>query len=620
MPKITAITFLLFTSFFTQAQFLQPIFEQPLLLENLNSDAEESIPLMTSDGESIYYHRTYFEENEDDYDVLGRDIWFAEGSVSGAVNDTITYSKKWKRPYRLFRDGEVEGVNDIIGVSENGSKLYLLNTTFTRDTFSRQVVTLKQKSNGEWEDQYTALKIPGLLFDGRRIELRMNENEDVLLVSMTPSKRAQYEDLYVSVKQANGQWTSLASLGDNINTPRTEIAPYLAKDNKTLYFTSDGHEGLGNGDIFMSKRLDNSWQKWTRPLNLGEPINSEGFDGYFLMHDGLEVYFASDRNSAFYDLYATVFTGKYSSANAEQISGEFKYQSLPVAETKLEIYDTEGNLIDIVVTDEEGKFEYSKLKSDEDYFVQLQTKDPNDWQGAKIYLVNEKGVTKRYILAEKNRFIHDKKLKNKKKFFGYFALNNSAQQGKAIIIKDENNVAIDTIYTDEKGGFEYEQLAFDDKLTIVPEGLSEEEMLEVDLFLTDEKGNKLHRLMLGPDGGFLYDKNAVAITDESQLVFFDFNSVILAENAKQKIQAMLSNAKQEGVQSIHLVGHADEIGTNEINYEVGLDRAKSVQAYLATLGYGKSKVTIESKGKTMPIAPNDDESRAKNRRVEVNFK
>lgn len=615
MSRLTTLLLLLSFSTITKAQFLQPIFEEAVLLKDINSEAEESIPIISNAGTNIYFHRTYFEESGDDYDVLGRDIWMSELSKVG--NDTSAiYSKTWKRPYRLFREGEVEGINDIIGASADGNTLYLLNTVFTRDSYTRRVVSLKRKNKSEWEDKYEEIKVPGLVFDDRRIELRMNENEDVLLISMSSSPRALYEDLYVSLKQSNGKWSKLINLGDNINTSRAEISPFLAKDNKTLYFSSDGHDGFGDADIFMSKRLDDSWEKWTRPLNLGESINSEGFDGYFTMQNGRDIYFASDRNSEFYELYATVFNGKYTSANSEQISGEFKYQNLPVAETKLEVYDVDGNLIDIIETDEDGKFVYTKLKSDEDYFVQLQTEDPTNYEGAKVYLVNEDGKTKRYILTDSKRFVHDKSITNKKQVFGYYLLKGNGQSGKAIIIKDENNFIIDTLYTDEEGGFKYEQLAYDNNISILPTELNEGDFSDVDLYFVDENGNKIKAFKLGPNGDFILDESYSL--EGERLIFFEFNSSKLSKEGKDKLNSLLAKAK--GSTSIVLIGHADDIGGEKVNYEVGMDRAEAVKSYLQQKGINKAKIQTESKGKSAPIAPNDEENRAKNRRVEVIFK
>jgi outer membrane protein OmpA-like peptidoglycan-associated protein len=70
-------------------------------------------------------------------------------------------------------------------------------------------------------------------------------------------------------------------LGKQINTTGTELSPFLAADGKTLYFSSNGHPGYGRSDVFMSRRLDDSWTQWSTPINLGEPINSSGTDAYY---------------------------------------------------------------------------------------------------------------------------------------------------------------------------------------------------------------------------------------------------------------------------------------------------------------------------------------------------
>ncbi len=66
------------------------------------------------------------------------------------------------------------------------------------------------------------------------------------------------------------------------------MSPFLAADGKTLYFATDRPGGLGEMDIWMSKRLDDSWTKWTTPKNLGAPINTEGSEAFFTMDAGGE--------------------------------------------------------------------------------------------------------------------------------------------------------------------------------------------------------------------------------------------------------------------------------------------------------------------------------------------
>jgi outer membrane protein OmpA-like peptidoglycan-associated protein len=118
-------------------------------------------------------------------------------------------------------------------------------------------------------------------------------------------------DLYVSTKQSNGGWGVPINLGKKINTNGSEISPFLAEDGKTLFFASNGHQGLGGFDIFMSKRLDNGWLNWSEPINLGPEINTNGFDAYFSLGKGKTAFFVSKREgNEFSKIYTTQFTGK----------------------------------------------------------------------------------------------------------------------------------------------------------------------------------------------------------------------------------------------------------------------------------------------------------------------
>src|SRR5690606_35751045 len=89
-------------------------------------------------------------------------------------------------------------------------------------------------------------------------------------------------DLYVSFRRDDGTWSEPLDLGPDVNTPGHEITPYLAADGVTLYFSSDGRGGLGGHDVFVTRRLDDTWQRWSEPENLGPRVNTDGFDAYFV--------------------------------------------------------------------------------------------------------------------------------------------------------------------------------------------------------------------------------------------------------------------------------------------------------------------------------------------------
>ncbi len=101
-------------------------------------------------------------------------------------------------------------------------------------------------------------------------------------------------DIWMSHLQEDGSWTMPVNLGNNINTGDDENSPFIHPDNQTLYFSSNGHVGMGGLDIFRSKRINDT--TWTQPVNLGYPINTN-FDetGLIVNARGDMAYYASDR-------------------------------------------------------------------------------------------------------------------------------------------------------------------------------------------------------------------------------------------------------------------------------------------------------------------------------------
>jgi len=81
----------------------------------------------------------------------------------------------------------------------------------------------------------------------------------------------------MSRRLPNGQWALAQNLGPTINTRYKEDFPQMSPDGKTLYFSSQGHEGMGDFDLFKSTWNEEA-NTWTEPKNLGYPINTSGDD------------------------------------------------------------------------------------------------------------------------------------------------------------------------------------------------------------------------------------------------------------------------------------------------------------------------------------------------------
>ncbi|MEZ4920529.1 MAG: OmpA family protein [Saprospiraceae bacterium] len=101
-------------------------------------------------------------------------------------------------------------------------------------------------------------------------------------------------DLWVTYRQSDGKWTEPANLGPTINTSGTEDSPFFHPDGKTLYFSSNGHVGMGNQDLFMTRLQDDG--SWSKPINLGYPINTKyGEQTMCVALDGKTAYYSVEK-------------------------------------------------------------------------------------------------------------------------------------------------------------------------------------------------------------------------------------------------------------------------------------------------------------------------------------
>jgi len=494
--------FLLSALFFLSdlnAQFILPQFETPIKLEPLNSAAEESLPIPYQNGDKMYFVRTAVLGSLKEKSK-GQEVWQAkrEGGV-------------WQSPTNQFDAVNDNGNNAIIGTSKDGNRVYVFNSVQTRRKLAKGIAMTEKNENGEWSE-LVKIEIPGFEIGDGLYSFYINPDENVILISMpVDTDTSDYEDLFISTKGGDGNWLPIVSLGSTINTPKSELSPYLADDNKTLYFSSTGHGGLGDADIFVTYRLDDSWVNWSNPLNMGAPINSPLFDAYFIIGNNEEVYFTSNRGQIFSDIYYTKLTKEVRFiGDGEVINGKFIYKGLPVEGLTLNVYDENNLLIDQVVTDENGLFSYVKLNPDESYIIRLSEEDAQKYDGAKIYLLDESENLKKrlhYLSTEKS-FLEEEPLVQKDEMIvGVFEYNNLPRANTGLVLFNEKGEPLDTIYTNEKGQFTYNKIKFDQAYSMRPIDMTDEEIASSSIYIDGKKRQKMSTLSA--------DKNSLLLKDVS---------------------------------------------------------------------------------------------------------
>ncbi|MCC6866075.1 MAG: OmpA family protein [Ignavibacteria bacterium] len=268
-------------------------------IESINTKKSEYFPVITIDGKIMYFT-------------------FADGSKGGEdIYYSILNADTWIKPKNMGRPFSTKENDAINSISADGNTIVLFGSykgfIGGGDNF------YAEKTSSGWSEIKSFPKplntkyweCDGFLTaDGKALFFTSDRPGGVgEFVRGGQFFHGEYEgntDIYISVKNDSG-WGEPINIGSTINTPFSERSPFLHPDGKTLYFSSDGHYGLGSLDVFKSVRLsDTGWNDWSEPVNLGKEVNTSGYDvAYKITTDGKYAYFSSDREGGKggYDIY-----------------------------------------------------------------------------------------------------------------------------------------------------------------------------------------------------------------------------------------------------------------------------------------------------------------------------
>ncbi len=179
---------------------------------------------------------------------------------------------KWNNKPQIL--GNLEQEYEILSPFDEKNYVMFFDSVKINDTIYEMEI-----GNITWNEP-KPLEFESLENDGNYVDIQVCDNGKVMFLSLENSKSKGAKDLYISFLQQNNTWSTPINLGDSINTISDDMSPFF-DDDSTLYFASAGHAGFGERDIFFSKKLDNSWLKWSKPVNIGKIVNAQGSESYF---------------------------------------------------------------------------------------------------------------------------------------------------------------------------------------------------------------------------------------------------------------------------------------------------------------------------------------------------
>jgi outer membrane protein OmpA-like peptidoglycan-associated protein len=485
-------------------------------IENLgwkiNSELAELRPTISADGNHLFFICENHPLNTKYNSIRNsQDIWYAQRDSFG----------RWGEARHLGYPLNTYNYNAVYWVSPDNNRILIRNAFVNGDYFGNGVSMCKKLPNGRWS-QPEMLKIKNYhkYDNGRQNGASMAHDGQTLLLYMSEKAGSYENDLYVCFLEPDGTWTEPRSLGKKINLPQyNEMSPYLAPDGETLYFSSNRPGGVGDQDIWMTKRLDKTWQKWSEPVNLGAPINTPDWDAFFTLDAGGEF------------AYMTSTEGGYGESDIVRVKLLEKERPAPVVLVDGNVFNAKtGKPLSATLVYEtlpDGNIAGNGISSPED-------------GSFKIVLPYDKNYS---IRATADKF---------------FA--------------QSENLNLDSLI---KAGFR---------------------QIHKDLYLMPIEVGQVIRL---------------------NNVFFDFDKWFLRPESFIELDRVVKLLKENPGIEIEMSAHTDSYGTDEYNFKLSDNRARSVTEYILSKGIATERISSKGYGESKPVVPNDTpENRQLNRRVE----
>jgi len=279
---------------FAKKAIKNPVDFEPLNLgPAINSAAPEYYPAVSTDNQMFIFTRL---DNDPDAFRGKNENFYASRNFDGSwlpatpVRDVNTVFNEGAPT--LSADGRtmVFTACELLGDYGEGRKGFgscdLFIAQKTADRWGQAVNVGESVNSAAWETQ------PSLSADGNTL----------YFVRGRPTKEGvKNQDIYFTERRGGISWSAPTPVSEKINTPGKEESVMIHPDGQTLYFSSDGHVGMGGLDLYMSQK--DSLGRWQTPTNLGYPINTYKDENSLLVSaDGVVAFFASNREGGYGDL------------------------------------------------------------------------------------------------------------------------------------------------------------------------------------------------------------------------------------------------------------------------------------------------------------------------------
>ncbi len=555
-----------------------------VLPKSINTPYIEVRPLISPDGQTLYFGRREHPDNiKGERDL--QDIYVAEMNAKG-----------WSNAKNLGDEVNNKFANSICSISPDGQQILVMNTY---SKIKGPVVTFTRNGNN-WEGPFP-VEIERYYNNSEYIDFYMDFEREVLFMALEREDSRGEQDIYVSFKQEDGIWSQPVNAGPNVNSNRSDFAPFLGSDGRTLFFCSYGWSGLGGADIYYSHRLDDTYTNWSLPVNMGKPVNTSGEETYV---------------SATIDLKTLYFVSyRHGSAKRDIIS-------LPLKEEVLDLPPLEAAPIAVAVS--ETVLTPNQPQKLSTYKKEIAAVADEKDAGQEVAADTETNLNEEEIVAQAGTNMPESNEQSN------LATETSLDTQLAYLQEDEINdeeegnqrVAAGTSETPEKVNQvnrpEYPTENIIETYTLSSGNAGTITSTRTVNLATNEGDSEEIEIPRSVPVRLVSDSKGNQRIDLLKNIYFNFNQANLAKSQAKKYltdvaQILLANPEVK----IKITGHADEMGNHKANLAISKSRARAVKDFLQSQGVNPDRLLIDYKGELEPLASNDDErdGRELNRRV-----
>lgn len=561
-----------------------------LRIENIgpeiNSKYPEYVPVVSADEKLLMFttrRNTNIGKGINEEGRYYEDIFISNKDESG----------KWQPPLNIGPPINTKYDDACIGLSHDGTKLLIFNGINGGDIF------LSEQKNNTWS---RPTKLEGDIntpsWEG---SASFTIDENIIYFSSDRPGGFGGSDLYYSKKLPNGMWGMAVNLGPAINTPYDEDAPQIHVDGKTLFFSSKGHEGMGGFDIF-SATLNVQDSTWSKPKNIGYPINTADDDIYFsLTADGSKGFFTSYRNDGYGEQDIYIMHRPLSSPTHVLLKGKIIDDLNNPLSAFITLTRQKDQVIEKMTKSDPKTGSYSfEMEFDKDYNLTVEaegffyfTENINIGKQPDIfeYVMNfNSGKDNVFVVEvfEGSEAAANNKIKDINEIKSSNYVENKT--------KTQANRNIQTIPKQKTGRLEEnKEEPPSDHYNVVVTKTNDQNIVQNRTLIPLEVGKKMVL------------KN----------IYFDFNKSTLKFESTTELNNLYKLLNSHPSLHVEISGHTDNVGRKKYNQNLSEARAKAVYEFLLNKGIDKSRLITVGYGDTRPTVSNlTPEGRKINRRTE----